>query len=45
MVPGGVLEDAVVELDGGRVVDVRSGGPADVDLGHGVLAPASSTCR
>ena len=39
VVPGAVLEDAVVELDGGRVVDVRSGGPADVDLGHGVLAP------
>ena len=39
VVPGAVLEDAVVELAGGRVVDVRSGGPADVDLGHGVLAP------
>lgn len=39
VVPGGVLEDAVVEVDGGRVVDVRSGGPADVDLRDGVLAP------
>ena len=39
VVPGAVLEDAVVELDGGRVVEVRSGGHADVDLGHGVLAP------
>ena len=39
VVPGAVLEDAVVELDGGRVVDVRTGGPADVELDHGVLAP------
>ena len=39
MVPGAVLEDAVVEIDDGRVVDVRSGCAADVDLGHGVLAP------
>ena len=39
VVPGAVLEDAVVEVDGGRVVDVRSDGPADVHLQHGVLAP------
>ncbi len=39
VVPGRVLEDAVVEIAAGRVVDVRSDGPADIDLGHGVLAP------
>ena len=39
VVPGAVLEDAVVEVAGGRVVDVRRGGGADVDLGSGVLAP------
>ena len=39
VVPGAVLEDAVVEVDGGRVVDVRRGGPADVELPDGVLAP------
>ena len=43
VVPGAVLEDAVVEVDAGRVVDVRPGGAtdgrADVELGSGVLAP------
>lgn len=39
VVPGAVLEDAVVEVRGGRVVDVRPGGRADVELEHGVLAP------
>jgi N-acetylglucosamine-6-phosphate deacetylase len=39
VVPGALLEDAVVEVDGGRVVDVRPGRSADVDLGSGVLAP------
>jgi N-acetylglucosamine-6-phosphate deacetylase len=39
VVPGAVLQDAVVEVQDGRVFDVRTGGPADVDLGHGVLAP------
>jgi N-acetylglucosamine-6-phosphate deacetylase len=39
VVPGGVLQDAVVEVEGGRVVDVRGGGPADVELEDGVLAP------
>jgi N-acetylglucosamine-6-phosphate deacetylase len=39
VVPGTVLHDAVVEVVAGRVVDVRSDGPADVDLGSGVLAP------
>ncbi len=39
VLPGGVAEDAVVVVEGDRVVEVRRGGPADVDLPTGVLVP------
>lgn len=40
VVPGGLLEDAVVTLEGGSVVSVGpDAGPVDVDLPFGVLAP------
>lgn len=41
VVPGGVLDDAVVEVADGRVTAVGSGSrtPADLVLDHGVLAP------
>ncbi len=39
VLPGAVAEDVVVVVDGERVVQVRRGGPADVDLPTGVLVP------